>query len=171
MIRNIKYEIILTYLSHTYTKQWKHKPRSWVLNYKPSSTENLPKDTDPKSPRILPKDSNSRVVFPGIENEISLYDLEYNNLKHFSKLRHSLENEYVATASKRVEDFILAATEFLKENPDFVILASSHGCMTEFLSLERGLTMEKFFYCGTSKFVLNQSSGKLDMQYFNQKFY
>lgn len=107
----------------------------------------------------------------GVENGISRYDLEYNNIKHYSHLRHSLELEYVETASKRATDFLDASAKILKENPDLVIIAVAHGCFPLFLKQVFDMNLNKFHYCGINKFVWNPERQKLEMAYFNKKVY
>ena len=120
---------------------------------------------------MLPKDSSSVVRSPGVENKISLFDLEYNNIKYYSHLRHEIKDEYVKTSAKRVQDFLDATKQILEKNPNLVIIAVSHGCMTEFLADIYGLELNKFFYCGIHKFIWDNKEKKLNMKYFNKKVY
>jgi hypothetical protein len=86
-------------------------------------------------------------------------------------LRHEIKDEYVKNSSHRVQDFLDATEKFLTDFPEQVIIAVTHGCMTEFLARIYKQEMNKFHYCGVTKFILDKKSKKLNMSYFNKKFY
>jgi len=100
-----------------------------------------------------------------------VFNLEYNNLKYFSHLRHELKDEYRTDNIHRLSAFLKATENLLEDFPNLVIIAVTHGCMTTSLSKIFGVKMKRFHYCGTSKLVFDKNDKKLKLEYFNKKFY
>lgn len=118
------------------------------------------------------KRSNENVKFiDGYSNNLCLYRMEYNNLKYFEKIRHDNTEETPEIITARFKQFLEGIRKLLVENPDALVIATSHGFMSTETAKEYNLPVKKFHYCGTSKFKLNKETGKLELKYFNKKVY